>query len=387
MGFISLIIILGTLIASVIAQQQCVPYTSNYTFTTGYPPIWVTPGAETFTTPEYQQLNKSFNWAMVPNIPPNKLVNGALDLSTYSASDPNCWWSFKNCVNPKAPGLNPDISFCPEPGSWGLTYDDGPNCSHTEFYDFLKGQNQRATMYFIGSNVADWTNEAKRAYADGHQICVHTWSHPYMTTLTNDQVLAELYYTRKAIKYVIGVTPRCWRPPFGDVDDRVRAIAQLLGMSTDIWNLDSNDWKMIPAGTSTPAQVDSIFEGFVQMGKNGTFATSGVITLQHELNNGTMSKAQQWYPQIKGAFKHLVPVASCMNITHPYAETDITYPSFSEIVGSGSTSGTGTNNPSSSGGSGPNSTHKSSSVSMTSCISLISMVAIMLIAQLSSTLF
>lgn len=382
MGFISLFIILGTLIASVIAQQQCVPYTSNYTFTTGYPPIWVTPGAETFTTAEFQQVNKSINWSMVPNIPPNKLVNGALDLSTYSTSDPNCWWSYKNCVNPKFPGLKPDISRCPEPGTWGLTYDDGPNCTHNEFYDFLKGQNQTATMYFIGSNVADWPYEAQRAITDKHQVCVHTWSHPYMTTLTNDQVLAELYYTRKAIKYVCNVTPLCWRPPFGDVDDRVRAIALQLNLSTDLWNLDSNDWRMIPAGTFTSAQVDTIFEGFVEMGKNGTYATSGVITLQHELNNGTMSKAQQWYSQIKAAYKHLMPVASCMNITHPYAETNITYPSFNDLVGGSSTSG---NNPS--GGSGSNSSKKSSSVSMTSCISLISTVSIMLIAQLSSTLF
>lgn len=67
-------------------------------------------------------------------------------------------------------------------------------------------------MFYIGSNVADWPNEAQRGLADGHQICVHTWSHPYMTTLTNQQVLGELYYTKKVIKYVVGVTPLCWRP-------------------------------------------------------------------------------------------------------------------------------------------------------------------------------
>lgn len=33
-----------------------------------------------------------------------------------------------------------------------------------------------------------------------------------MTTLTNQEVLAELYYTAKAIKFVTGVTPLHWRP-------------------------------------------------------------------------------------------------------------------------------------------------------------------------------
>jgi hypothetical protein len=33
-----------------------------------------------------------------------------------------------------------------------------------------------------------------------------------MTTLTNQEVLAEFYYTQKAIKLATGLTPRYWRP-------------------------------------------------------------------------------------------------------------------------------------------------------------------------------
>lgn len=40
----------------------------------------------------------------------------------------------------------------------------------------------------------------------------------------------------QAIKDVMGVTPTCWRPPYGDVDDRVRAIAQGLGLRTYMWS-------------------------------------------------------------------------------------------------------------------------------------------------------
>ncbi|CAG8822607.1 25933_t:CDS:2, partial [Racocetra persica] len=231
--------------------------------------------------------------------------------------------------------------------TWGLTYDDGPNCSHNAFYDFLSQNKQKASMFFIGSNVADWPYEAKRAFADNHHISVHTWSHPYMTTLTNDQVLAELYYTKKVIHEIVGVTPLSWRPPFGDADNRIRAIAQQLNLATIIWNLDSNDWQMQPMGPKTSAEVDAIFEDFVKMGQNGSFSNHGAIALQHELNNATMSKAQQWYSSIKGAFKHVVPAASCLNMTHPYAETNITYPSFAEYIGnSSSPTPSGTNSPS-----------------------------------------
>ncbi|KAF0506319.1 chitin deacetylase [Gigaspora margarita] len=330
--FSTLLFIFGALITFVISQE-CVPYSSPYDFSSGYPTIWETPTSDDFNTDEFQQVYNSIDWSQVPDIEPHQVVNGGLDRSNYPDSDPDCWWTYEQCSAPKAPGLQPDITICPEPETWGLTYDDGPNCTHNAFYDFLSENNQKATMFFIGSNVADWPNEAQRALTDGHQICVHTWSHPYMTSLSNEGVLAELYYARKAIKYVCGVTPLCWRPPYGDVDDRVRAIAQQLNLATIIWNLDTNDWDMEPVGSETPDQIDANFQSFVNMGQNGTFANSGCIVLEHEINNGTMSKAIEWYPKIKSAYQYVVPIATCMNITQPYAETNYTYPSFSEYTG------------------------------------------------------
>lgn len=67
-------------------------------------------------------------------------------------------------------------------------------------------------MFYIGSNVLNWPYGALRGLKDGHHLCGHTWSHKMMTTLNNQEVLAELYYTAKAIKYVTGVTPLYWRP-------------------------------------------------------------------------------------------------------------------------------------------------------------------------------
>lgn len=103
-----------------------------------------------------------------------------------------------------------DVIDIPEPRSYGMGFDDGPNCSHNAFYEFLRENNQTATMFYIGSNVMDWPLQAQDAIADGHQISIHTWSHNYMTALTNEQAFAELYYTRKAIKLVTGVTPLSW---------------------------------------------------------------------------------------------------------------------------------------------------------------------------------
>jgi len=125
-------------------------------------------------------------------------------------------------------------------------------------------------MFYIGSNVMDWPLEAQRALADGHQICVHTWSHRYMTAFQSVNAFAELWYTMKAIKLVVGVTPKCWRPPYGDVDDRIRAIATGLGLETVLWQYDSNDWQVGSTNT-TPQQVDANYQSLIQNVQSGTF--------------------------------------------------------------------------------------------------------------------
>ena len=69
-----------------------------------------------------------------------------------------------------------------------------------------------------------------------HHISVHTWSHAApLTTLTNEQIIAELGWSKKVIKDILGVTPNTMRPPFGDIDDRVRAISLAMGLRPIMW--------------------------------------------------------------------------------------------------------------------------------------------------------
>jgi len=293
-----------------------------------WPTIWATATTNGMnTSAEFTALYNSINWANAPNISVRTEVNGSLDFTGYdAANDPDCWWSSSLCTIPKLADVNPDIYKCNEPETWGLTYDDGPNCSHNAFYDFLQQQQLTASMFYIGSNVLDWPAGAMRGLKDGHHISAHTWSHQLMTTLTNQEVLAELYYTQKAIKTVVGVTPKYWRPPFGDVDDRVRWIATQLNLTAIIWNLDTSDWA---AGSSVPvATVQQTYQDYITMGTNGTFATGGNIVLTHEIDNTTMSLALEYLPQIKAAYKNVIDVATCANITNPYSDSNITYLAF-----------------------------------------------------------
>ncbi|KAK0556918.1 hypothetical protein OC844_005720 [Tilletia horrida] len=269
----------------------------------------------------------------IPNIavkPSNGM--GGVDLSGYSAqSDPDCWWSASACHTPKQTGLPQDVYECPEPSTWGLTFDDGPNCTHNAFMDFLQENKQKATLYYIGLNVLNHPLQAQRGLADGHAICIHTWSHQPMTTLQNENVFAELWYTAKIIKDVVGVTPRCWRPPYGDVDDRVRAIANAMGLSTHIWTDDTNDYNVAPLGPSPTAVIEQNYNSIIAAGSANP--TSGIIVLTHEINDGTMQLFQQEYSNITKAFKHVVPLTACLNESNPYEpNSGISYPNFNSYI-------------------------------------------------------
>ncbi|KAG0051690.1 chitin deacetylase [Gryganskiella cystojenkinii] len=283
--------------------------------------------------PQVQAWVKLVDMTKVPVYP---LSNDGLcptDLTTIAAD--RCWWTCQKCTAPA------DITFCPKPDTWGLTYDDGPSPDSPRLYDVLLAHNTKATLFIVGSRAVSYQATLQRAYNEGHQIAVHTWSHPMMTSLSNEQIIAELKWTEKAIVSVIGVTPLYWRPPYGDTDNRVRAIATQLGYKTSIWTdgFDTNDWN-IPAGTATPQSVIATFTSWLT--KIPTMST-GFIVLEHDLFSAEVNVSISGILPLAYADKALTmePIAKCVGDGKPYKEGAGTF-----VLGpvtSGSTTPTGAN--------------------------------------------
>ncbi|KAJ3860904.1 carbohydrate esterase family 4 protein [Lentinula novae-zelandiae] len=333
-------------------DQECTPY--DYAPVTNqmnsFPEVWE---AAKILSDDSAALAKwnSISANIPTNIPQKVFSHSGLNVqcsyfqqtqpppSSYSSSDPDCWWTYGQCTTPKLADLPPDITAAPEPSTLGYGFDDGPNCSHNAFYDFLQSQNQKATFYFIGSNVADFPLEAQRALTDGRTNSADTWSHPYMTTFASEDAFAELWYCdllrtiekMQMIKLVVGVTPTCWRPPYGDVDDRIRAIANALGLQTIMWEYDTAD-ASVDGKTITDQTVVDNYNSFIQTAEGGAFNSTGTILLTHELNNFTMSEAVSFYPQLKSVFQYLVPVGVSLNKTQPYLETNYSLPTFEQYI-------------------------------------------------------
>ncbi|KAI9314226.1 hypothetical protein BX666DRAFT_2054584 [Dichotomocladium elegans] len=273
---------------------------ANAQFTETYPADGSVP------TPKAEWLQLIAN-ANIPNAPLVKAnENGkAMNNSSYIVSTDNyCDWSFTGCTR------ETDIVTCPS-GEWGLTYDDGPTEFSPALYDFLDKTQQKATFFLIGGQVVKFPDHAKRLHQSGHELAMHTWSHSYLTTLTNEQIVGELKWNELAIKEATGVTPKFFRPPYGDIDDRVRAIATALGFTPVIWDHDTNDWKVSEDSSFNVDWIDGNVTEWTQTASNG-------VSLEHDLYQSTVDAAIRILPALQAKYK-VMPVGACNGVS-PYKD-------------------------------------------------------------------
>ncbi|ORZ28899.1 hypothetical protein BCR41DRAFT_289581, partial [Lobosporangium transversale] len=128
-----------------------------------------------------------------------------------------------------------DVLICPDKDTWGLTFDDGPTDQTPDLLTFLKSSNTKATFFLLGSNVVKYPEIVKTEIEHGHHIASHTWSHHALTTLSNEQIVAEMKWTEKAIEDFTGYRVKYMRPPYGDIDNRVRFVLKKMGYIVVDW--------------------------------------------------------------------------------------------------------------------------------------------------------
>ena len=103
--------------------------------------------------------------------------------------------------------------MCADLHSSKCSFDDGPSDYTADLVNYMDEQQIKSTFFIVGSRAISRPQVLQAEYMAGHQLSVHTWSHPPLTTLTNEQIIAELGWTREAIRQITGVSPNTMRPP------------------------------------------------------------------------------------------------------------------------------------------------------------------------------
>lgn len=128
-----------------------------------------------------------------------------------------------------------------------LTFDDGPDETYTDrILDTFVENNALATFFVVGRNVNAFPDVVTRIAEAGCEVGSHSYAHSQLTKLSKRALREDFENADAAIEAATGSAPYLIRPPYGDVNKSVSAIA---GRPMICWNVDTEDWKSRDAQT------------------------------------------------------------------------------------------------------------------------------------------
>ena len=143
------------------------------------------------------------------------------------------------------------------PNQVAISFDDGPDPKWTpKILDILRDKGVKGTFLMIGVDAAENVGIMKRVVREGHEIGNHTWSHPDISEISNQQLDLELKLTERLFASKLGIQPLYFRPPYDideepDTDDQAAPAERIQQAGyTIIGNkLDTDDWNQHPRRT------------------------------------------------------------------------------------------------------------------------------------------
>ncbi|CVL04543.1 probable chitin binding protein [Fusarium mangiferae] len=241
--------------------------------------------------------------------------NGNCDGSKKPKGDTTA--NIPRSTNGKVP-YNVYITNCTTPGTFALTFDDGPYKYTDQVLDVLKQNNIKATFFITGTNLAKgqiddetagWPKILRRMYSEGHQLASHTWSHQDLTASSDEVRQQQIIYNEMAFRNIFGFFPKYLRPPYGTCN-RVSGCldyATKLGYHVINWNLDTKDFE-----NNTPDKIQTSKNTFSK-GVSTNAKANAYIELSHDVQEQTAYNLTAFMIKtIKDRGYKAVPVGECL---------------------------------------------------------------------------
>jgi peptidoglycan/xylan/chitin deacetylase (PgdA/CDA1 family) len=199
-----------------------------------------------------------------------------------------------------------------------LTFDAGGQASNlAEILTALKKANRRCTFFITGEWAAQHPALVQRIAQDRHEVGNHTWSHPDLTQLPEEEIHSELRRTEELLTRLTGTAPRpLWRAPFGARDERVLRTARSLGYTSIYWSLDSLD--------SVGEPKTSAFL-FARVAGQPDASLDGAIVLMHVGEAGTAEALPAIMSDLRRRHFTVVPVSRLLALPRPAAISTLEY--------------------------------------------------------------
>ena len=151
-----------------------------------------------------------------------------------------------------------------------LTIDDGPNPLYTpSILNELKKYDAHATFFTVGKMAQQYPDLLLQIVADGHELANHSYTHPNLTTLSRNQIIAEVLRTRAVIKEITGKQTYLFRPPGGDINQFVVDQLRALDYNIIYWSINAGDYHKHPPQEQAQLILSRVTDGSIILLHNG----------------------------------------------------------------------------------------------------------------------
>ena len=132
-----------------------------------------------------------------------------------------------------------------------LSFDDGPDPKWTPLIlDILKAKGVKAAFFMVGMQMEDNPGLVRRIVKEGHEVGVHTYTHPNLALVSDERIRLELNATQRLLETITGRSTILFRPPY-NADSRPTALEEILpletvqdmGYVTVAEDIDPEDWE------------------------------------------------------------------------------------------------------------------------------------------------
>jgi peptidoglycan/xylan/chitin deacetylase (PgdA/CDA1 family) len=135
-----------------------------------------------------------------------------------------------------------------------FTFDAGSTSdSLDEILRVLEKYNVKGTFFLTGRWVEQNKERTKLIASKGHEIFNHTYNHPDLTKISDEEISQEFKKLDDLVMSLTGKSTKPYfRPPYGARNQHVWDYTYSIGYQSVYWTIDSLDWK--EAYGFTPAE-------------------------------------------------------------------------------------------------------------------------------------
>ena len=134
--------------------------------------------------------------------------------------------------------------------------------------DILARYDVKATFFLVGDWVDKYPESVKALGDAGMEVMNHSNHHDHFNRLTADEIVADVTACNDKVKAITGIAPKLIRCPYGEYDDHVISAIRSMGMEPIQWDVDSLDWKDLPADQIVKRVTEKVQPGSIVLFHN-----------------------------------------------------------------------------------------------------------------------